>query len=148
MKISYKGDYAIKALLDLALNHKGEEKVFKITDMSKRLDIPLKFLEAVLLNLKKGGFVKSKRGKEGGYYLAKQPVSISLGNIVRYIEGPIEPIACVDDCYKGCKDSKECVIKNVWKKTTHAVSEIIDNISLEDLANQSRQKRQVLHYYI
>lgn len=148
MKISYKGDYAIKTLLELAEQCQGEEVVTKITQLSKKLDIPFKFLEAVLLELKKGGFVKSKRGKEGGYYLSKTPSKIFIGEIVRCIEGPIEPIACVDEGYKGCKDSKHCVIKGVWQKTAQAISSVIDHVSLEDLLEEAKKKQQTLNYEI
>ncbi len=148
MKISYKCDYAIKALLELALNYKGAENIIKITQLAKTLDIPVKFLEAVLLDLKKGRFVESKRGKDGGYYLARTPAKISIGEIVRHIEGPLEPIACVDEHYKGCKDSKHCVIKGVWKKTSAAIANIVDNVTLESLVAETVKSKQTLNYFI
>jgi Rrf2 family protein len=149
MKITFKGDYARKALLELALHYDfGDDKVVPTNRIAKRLDIPSKFLEAVLLNLKKGGFVKSRRGKVGGYYLAEPPDKITIGAIIRFVEGPIEPIACVDDCYKGCKDIETCVIRQVWKKTAYAIASVVDSITLEDLANDARKAHETYDYSI
>lgn len=94
MKVTYRGDYALKAVLDLAV-HYGAELV-TIHDIAKRIDAPVKFLEQILLDLKKGGFVESRRGNVGGYLLAKEPDKITIGEVVRFIDGPIEPIACAE----------------------------------------------------
>jgi Rrf2 family protein len=95
MKITYKGDYALKAILDLALHY--ESGVTTIHDLAKRIDAPVKFLEQVLLDLKRAGFVESRRGKVGGYSLAMPPREIKLGQVIRFIDGPIEPIECVEE---------------------------------------------------
>ncbi len=147
MKISYKGDYALKALLDLAISY-GIKDVVRLQELSSELDIPHKFLEAVMAELQKGGFVKSKRGKNGGYYLDKNPSEIVLGDVIRHIDGPIESIACVDSCYKACKDIDTCVLRSVWQKTTNAVADIIDNISLQDLADKVRKRKEIVDYSI
>lgn len=146
MKITYKGDYALKAILDLALNY--DSGVVTIHDISKRADIPLKFLEQVLLDLKRGGFVESRRGKVGGYLLAKPPSQIKLGDVVRFIDGPIEPIACVEKKYSGCKDVYRCVFRNIWQRVTDATSDIVDNITFEDLAKQASKKKEEFVYSI
>src|SRR3989339_1859398 len=112
MRITYKGDYALKAILDLALHY--DRGVVTIHDLAKRTDAPIKFLEQVLLDLKRGGFVESRRGKVGGYLLAKPPSQIKLGEVVRFIDGPIEPIACVEKNYSGCIDTYTCVFKKIW----------------------------------
>lgn len=149
MKISYKGDYALKALLELAVSYdENGDTVLPIVAIAKRLDIPQKFLEAILLNLKKGGFVKSKRGKEGGYSLASHPAKVTVGDIVRFVEGPIEPIACCDDCYKGCKDMDSCVLRSVWKQTADAISSVVDHITLEQLARASQLRRKAPDFCI
>ena len=101
MRITYRGDYALKAVLDLALNY---DNVVTIHDLAKRAQIPIKFLEQVLLDLKRGGFVESRRGKVGGYLLAKHPSQIKVGDVIRFVDGPLEPIACVDKKYSGCHD--------------------------------------------
>lgn len=145
MKITYKGDYAIKAVLDLALQNGN---LVTIHDMAKRIDVPIKFLEQVLLDLKRGGFVESRRGKIGGYLLSKAPSQIKLGEVIRFIDGPIEPIACIANKYTGCPDLSRCVLRRVWQKAAVAVSGIVDNVSFEDLADQARSKKQALMYAI
>ena len=146
MKITYKGDYALKALLDLALHY--EKKLSTINDVAKRIDAPVKFLEQVLLDLKKGGFVESKRGNVGGYQLAKNPADITLGQVIRYIDGPIEPIGCVEKGYSNCIDLRKCVFKNIWQKVAQATSEIIDNVTFADLVIQVNRKQDSLVYSI
>ena len=146
MRITYKGDYALKAILNLALNYgKG---VVTIQDIAKRADIPFKFLEQVLLNLKRGGFVESKRGKEGGYLLAKAPYKIKVSDIIRFIDGPIEPIACVEKGYSGCNDSHACIFKKMWQEVTRATSDIIDKVTFEDLVKDVQRKKGGLTYSI
>src|SRR3989338_2197756 len=131
MRITYKGDYALKAMLDLAL-HYGNG-VVTIHDLAKRADIPIKFLEQVLLDLKRGGFVESRRGKVGGYLFARAPSQIKLGEIIRFIDGPIEPIGCVEKGYSSCNDLYRCAFRKIWKEVAEATSDIIDNITFEDL---------------
>ena len=146
MKITYKGDYALKALLDLALHY--EQGLSTINDIAKRIDAPVKFLEQVLLDLKKGGFVESKRGNVGGYQLSKDPSTITIGQVVRYIDGPIEPIACVEKGYSNCIDLRKCVFKNIWLKVAQATSEIIDQVNFADLVIQINRKQDALAYSI
>mgnify|MGYP001566409325 CR=1 FL=1 len=146
MRITYKGDYALKALLDLALHYgKG---VVTIHDLSKNTDAPIKFLEQVLLELKRGGFVESRRGKIGGYLLAKAPSQIKLGEAIRFIDWPIEPIGCVEKKYSGCKDLYKCIFRAVWQDVTQCTSNIIDNITFEDLANRMRKQKEAVVYSI
>lgn len=147
MKITYKGDYALKAVLDLAL-HYEQKKLLTINDMAKRADIPVKFLEQVLLDLKRGGFVESRRGKIGGYYLAKPPAAIKVGEIARYIDGPTEPIACAEKKYGGCGDAYKCVFRSVWQEVAKATAAIIDNISFEDLIQKTKTRTTLVSYQI
>ena len=146
MKITYKGDYALKALLDLALHY--DQGVSTINDIAKRIDAPVKFLEQVLLDLKKGGFVESKRGNVGGYQLSKDPAEITVGQVVRYIDGPIEPIGCVEKGYSNCSDLSCCLFKGIWKKVANATSEIIDQVTFGDLVDQVSIKKEVFAYSI
>ncbi len=134
MKITYKGDYALKTILDLSL-HYGNSPI-TIHDLAKRADIPIKFLEQILLDLKKGGFVESRRGKVGGYLLAKKPSQIRMGDVIRFIDGPIEPIACVAKNYKGCGSIYNCVLRGVWQRLNKDACNIVDNISFEDLTKK------------
>lgn len=146
MKITYKGDYALKTLLDLALNY--NIGLVRIVDISRRMDIPKKFLEQILLDLKKGGFVKSKRGKQGGYSMSKNPSEIKIGDVIRFVDGPIEPIACVNESYKACNNLAKCVFKKIWIKTSRAISEIVDNITLDDLVKEVHRSRKILNFSI
>ena len=146
MHLTYKGDYALKTLLDLALNY-GNSPV-TIHDLARRADIPIKFLEQILLDLKRGEFVESRRGKVGGYLLAKEPSYIKLGDVVRFMEGPIEPIACVDKKYHGCGDISKCVFRDIWQKVGGAISDIIDAVTFEDLVNKVRKEKKPVTYQI
>ena len=143
MKITYKGDYALKALFQLALEY-GEGGVVPISDIAKPGDMPTKFLEQILLTLRKGGFVKSKRGINGGFFLARHPRDITVGEVIRFIEGPIEPISCIEeDCYKGCKDTASCIFRDVWKEVKSAISIVVDTLTFEELV--MRHKERSLH---
>ncbi len=146
MKVTYKGDYALKAVLDLAI-HYGTEAV-TINDIAKRIDAPVKFLEQILLDLKKGGFVESRRGKIGGYLLSKAPSKITVGDVIRFMDGPVEPISCVRHGYSGCKDLYKCVFRNVWQQVFKATSDIVDNITFEDLAVKANTAQHVDAYSI
>ena len=146
MKLTYKGDYALKAVLDLAL-HYGQELVTS-HDLAKRIDAPVKFLEQVLMDLKKGGIIQSRRGNEGGYLLSKAPSQVTVGDVVRIIDGPIEPIACVKDGYTSCVDINKCVFRNIWQRVYQATSDIIDHVTFEELVSQVKGREQVLTYTI
>ncbi len=146
MKVSYKGDYALKAMLDLALNY--ETNLVTSHDLAQRIDAPVKFMEQVLLDLKKGGFIESRRGKIGGYLLSRPPKEITLGQVIRHIDGPTEPIACLSDQYSNCKDIKKCVFKKIWSQVNQAMSLIIDNIDFEQLVSEVNLCNQVFDYSI
>ncbi len=146
MKISYKGDYALKAMLDLALHY--DKDLLTNSDLAKHIDAPIKFLEQVLVELKKGGFVQSRRGNIGGYKLSREPSNIILGDIVRYIDGPIEPIACLKDKYSDCADIKNCVFKKIWERVHTATTDIIDHISLKQLVDEVHQSQRIISYSI
>ena len=146
MRITFKGDYALKAVLDLALHHK--KGVITIHDMAKHIDAPIKFLEQVLLELKRGEFIESRRGKNGGYLLARSPAEIKLGEVIRFIDGPIEPIACLEKVYSSCDDLYRCVFRKVWQEITRATKDIIDNITFQDLAEQVRLQKETIVYQI
>jgi len=146
VRITYKGDYALKTILDLALNYNNG--VVTIHDLAKRLDIPVKFLEQVLLNLKKGGFVESRRGKIGGYLLAKHPAKIKVGDVVRFVEGYVEPIACIESGYKGCRDLYRCVFRQVWQRVDEATKGVIDSVNFEELVEKARANRRNFVYSI
>jgi Rrf2 family transcriptional regulator, cysteine metabolism repressor len=139
MRISYKGDYALKAILELSLRY-GQGEAVAINEIASAGDMPENFLEQILLTLKKGSFVKSKRGVNGGFYLAKAPSEITVGEVIRFIEGPIEPISCVEEGYKGCKDLKNCILRDVWKEVGRAISLVIDTMTFEELTIRYKER--------
>lgn len=146
MKVTFKGDYALKAVLDLALHY--DKELVTSHDLAKRIDAPVKFLEQVLLELKKGGFVESKRGNIGGYLLSRSPREITVGDVIRFIEGPIEPIACVKHNYTACSDVYKCAFRPIWQNVYEATTKIIDTVNFEVLVNQIKVSRQALEYSI
>ena len=146
MRITYKGDYALKAVLDLAI-HYGRG-VVTIHDLARRIDAPAKFLEQVLFDLKRGGFIESRRGNTGGYLLTRPPAEITLGEVIRFIDGPLEPISCVRQEYSSCSDKPKCVFKDIWQKVYWATSDIVDNINFEELAAKAGAAKRELAYSI
>ena len=140
MKISFKGDYASKAVLDLALHY--DHGKIQITDIANRQDIPLKYLSQILLILKGAGYVQSRRGPNGGYWLAKTPAEITLGEIVRLMDGPTSPIACVSKTgYIKCADEPFCPFVEIWVKVRDAVNEIVDHTTFEDICKIAKTKK-------
>jgi len=141
MKISTKGDYATRAMQDLALHY--DQGAIQIEEIAKRQHLPVRYLEQILLNLKRAGFLESKRGVRGGYYLAKHPREITVGAIIRTMEGPILPIFCVGpDKREICIEEAHCSLRDIWAEVRNAVLRIVDHTSLEDLCQQIRVKRE------
>ncbi len=141
MKISYKTDYALKVILDLANNY--PDKLVHIEDIAKRRDSPKKFLEQILLERKKGDFARSKKGPYGGYQLIREPKDIILGDVIRFIEGSVYPISCVDpDAQKTCEETKQCVFYSIWYDVGKKISSIIDNVNFEQLKERDARLRQ------
>ena len=138
MKISTKGRYALRLMLDLAYNHTGS--FIPIKNISQRQDISDKYLEQIITQLSRAGLVKSARGAQGGYMLAKEPQEYTVGEILRLLEGNLAPVACVDDCKEACTRADECVTMEVWREIKDAVNKVVDNITLADLVEQQRQK--------
>jgi Rrf2 family protein len=146
MRITYRGDYALKTILDLAIHYTASP--ITIHDLARRADIPIKFLEQILLDLKRGGFVESRRGKIGGYLLAREPAEIRLGEVIRFIDGPLEPIACLERHYSGCRDIYRCVFRPIWQELSRATSDIVDNVTFADLAKKLQAGKKTIVYQI
>ena len=130
MNISVKGEYALHAVFDLALQKPGEP--VRIADIARRQEIPQKFLELILAGLKQGGFVESRRGAEGGYLLAKAADSIMIGDVIRFMEGKRNGKP------KERQGSPFCAL---WRSVDDAVSLVVDQTSFGDLARQWREKQ-------
>lgn len=138
MKLSTKGRYGLRALIDLA--QYGEETPVSITSISARQNISERYLEQLMSMLKKAGLVKSIRGASGGYILAKDMKEISVGDILRALEGSLEPVDCAgldDDGY--CSASDGCVTKYVWKRINDSINQAVDEIRLDQLVLESKK---------
>jgi Rrf2 family protein len=138
MNITFKGDYALKIILDLALLPQGEQTQMK--DIAQRQDIPLKFLEQIVLELKRAGYLRTIRGPKGGLVLAKVPGQITLGEIVRLVEGPTSPIGCVSSTrYTPCNFERRCVFKPVWQAIKERTNEVLDSLTFADMLERTIQ---------
>ena len=132
--ISQKAKYALRALVSLARVQRGETMM--IGEISKEQAIPKKFLEQILLELKRAGFVASRRGRAGGYELLRAPEEIRFGEVLRLIDGPIAPLPCLSKiAYKRCKDCRDeqsCEIRHVFERVTLATRAVLDQTTLAD----------------
>jgi Rrf2 family protein len=131
MRISTKGRYAIRLMLDLATNCSGTP--IRLKDVARRQDISEKYLEQIISILNKAGFVRSIRGPQGGYVLARTPQEYTVGMILRLTEGSLAPVECVDGSDAACNREDNCVTKIIWTRLNDAINGVIDNITLEDL---------------
>ena len=138
MKISTKGRYALRLMLDLAVNHTGE--YITIKNIAKRQEISEKYLEQIITHLSRAGLVKSARGAQGGYMLAKQPPEYTVGEILRVMEGSLAPVACLDENSDGCDRADECATLEVWQRLEKAINEVVDGITLADLVESQKTK--------
>ncbi len=150
--ISKKTKYGLRALIFLAKEY--EKKLVIISDLAKSERISQKFLEAILLELKNKGFLQSKKGKGGGYALAKPPAEISMGQIIRILEGPLAPVPCVSQtAYRKCDDCGEesvCCIRLVMKEVRDAMANILDKTTLADMLKraESLNEKEASTYFI
>ena len=136
MRVSTKGRYAIRFMLDLALHNTGEP--VRIKDVSGRQGISDKYLEQVVSILNKAGFVRSIRGPQGGYVLTRDPKDYTMGQILRLTEGDMVPVACLADGINQCDRADNCVTLHFWKKLDAAISSVIDNTTLADLVEEEQ----------
>ena len=139
MKVSTRGRYALRLMLDLALNDNEAEQYVTIKSISKRQEISGKYLEQIISVLSRAGYVKSVRGSQGGYKLAHPPEEYTVGMILRLIEGSLAPVACMEDEPNQCPRCDKCATLNlVWKQLDEAISGVVDHITLSDLAEKQK----------
>lgn len=131
MKVSTKGRYALRLMLDLAINHDGSP--IRIKDVAERQGISDKYLEQIISVLNKAGYVKSVRGPQGGYVLKKNPEDYNVGMILRLTEGSLAPVACVEEDEIACERKDSCVTCLLWDKISDAINGIVDTVTLQDL---------------
>lgn len=139
MRISTKGRYALRLMLDLAMN--GEDSVIRIKDIAARQEISDKYLEQIISILNKAGYVRSVRGPQGGYSLKKKPEEYTVGMILRLTEGSLAPVPCVDEDATVCEREEECATVEVWKRLNQAVNDVVENLTLADLVEIQKSKQ-------
>src|SRR5690349_22552209 len=143
MKLSVRGEYALRALLVLGLHY--DEPLVRIQAISDEQNIPKRFLEQILNDLKSAGIVRSKRGVAGGYRLARPPEQITVASVVRHIEGALAPVSCVSERFYekcSCPDESRCAIRSVMKEIREAVVKIAERLTIADLCERSRTLQQ------
>jgi Rrf2 family protein len=149
MKLSSKGQYAVRALIDLAYN--SSENLFPISlkDIAKRESISLHYLEQIFFILKKAGIVKSLRGPNGGYLLNKKPSEIFIGDIIASVE-PIEIISCISKAKnkKECGRKSVCLAFDMWNSISNKITEFLNSITIEDVIDEYKQKQKSKHNII
>lgn len=134
MKISTKGRYALRVMLDLAIHNTGE--YIPLKEISQRQGITVKYLEQIIPQLKKAGYLKSIRGNSGGYRLAREPREYCVGDILRTMEGSLAPVSCLEDESNLCERSGMCPTLRFWKGLENAISNYVDSVTLQDLLDE------------
>ncbi len=139
MKLSTRGRYGLRAVLDLAV-HQGEGMVL-LKDIARRQEVSLPYLEHLITPLIAGGLVKSTRGARGGVLLLRRPAEVKLTEVVQLLEGSIAPVDCVNDP-RVCSRSASCVTRDIWIQIKDAMIQVLDSTTLQDLVERQRQKEQ------
>ncbi len=149
MKLSTKGRYGVKAMIDLAVHAQEGRVVLK--EIAQRQNISEHYLEQIMSLLRKAGLVKSIRGAYGGYILANEPKNITVGKILRALEGSLAPVDCVtgDEAFE-CDEEMKCVAKGIWLQIWDSVNQVVDSITLEQLVEQYKDinEENINMYYI
>lgn len=146
MKISTKGRYAVRVMLDLALHNTGE--CIKVKEIASRQGISEKYLEQIIAILNKAGYVKSVRGAQGGYRIARDPGEYTVGMILRLTEGSLAPVACLEEDYGVCERCDTCETLGVWKELYEAVNHVVDRVTIADLVERRKKRLDAMDYSI
>ena len=143
MKLSKRGEYALRSMINLGIAAKVNRSLVRVTELAKAEDLPVKFLEQVMQQLREAGFVESVRGKHGGYRLAKPAAQIPIGQIVRLVDGPLAPIGCVSQtAYEpcNCPDQEHCGLRMLMLDVRNAIAAILDRYTLADVVEVTTRK--------
>lgn len=142
MRLSTKGRYGVRAMFELALHYKGG--AISLKKIAQKQDISEKYLEHLFASLKKAYLLVSVRGAQGGYRLARPPAEITVGDIVRVLEGTISVTDCAGESSEGdtCDRMEHCVVHKVWTQVRDRINEVLDGITLEDMCEEYRQAQQ------
>lgn len=138
MKISTKGRYGLRAVIDLAVNSDGNPVLLR--NIASRQDLSRRYLERLFAGLKSSGVIRSIRGAQGGYMLAKDPHDINIADILEALEGPFLPVDCVDD-QSICDQSSECVTRDVWCEIAMQVRNYLKEMTLQNLVEKYRHRQ-------
>lgn len=138
MKLSTKGRYGLRAMIQMASNQgngpMATHEIARLQNLSER------YLEQLFIPLKQAGLVKSIRGSQGGYILGREPEKISVGDIIRVLEGPLAPVNCVNETNpEACDRSSTCVTRPIWTQVRDAITQVLDSYSLADLVEKSKK---------
>ncbi len=139
MKLSVRGEYALRALIVLGLDYIEDDSVVRIQEISTRQNIPKRFLEQILNDLKSAGLLESKRGIAGGYRLKLPPEKITLAEVIRYIEGPLAPVSCVSERFYekcSCPNEDKCAIRSVMKEVRDAIVKILEDVTVAQMCER------------
>jgi Rrf2 family protein len=145
MRIPMKVDYAVRALIELADTYGSGTK--QSADIAERWSIPAPYLDQLLTTLRKAGLVTSVRGPQGGHALARNPTTITVLEIFEALEGPLQPIDCLEDNAR-CSFSRSCAIQDLWSDVQSSVSQLLGSVTIGDLAQKHADARQPAMYYI
>jgi Rrf2 family protein len=140
MKLSTRGEYALRALLVLGQDYIEDDSVVPIQEISGKQNIPKRFLEQILNDLKSAGVVESKRGVAGGYRLSRPPETITLAAIIRHVEGALAPVSCVSERFYekcSCPDEARCAIRSVMREARDAVVQVVERVTVADLCERA-----------
>ena len=146
MKISTRGRYAVRVMLDLAFHSNGE--CIKVKEIANRQGISEKYLEQIIAILNKAGYVKSVRGAQGGYRLTKAPEEYTVGEILRLTEGSLAPVTCLEDGAEGCERCDTCETLEVWQQLYEAVNQVVDSVTIADLLKRRIMRLGITDYSI
>ena len=142
MKLSTKGRYGLRAIVDLAVNQ--QQGAVSISSIAARQSLSENYLEQLMSKLKKAGLICSVRGAQGGYVLAKEPEKISVGDILRALEGDLTPVACVaiNGVEGNCSSEHTCVTKYVWQRINESIEKTVDEMMIDQLVAESRKAQE------
>lgn len=139
MKISTRGRYALRLMIDIAMNDNGEP--VRVKEISSRQNISMKYLEQIISILNKAGYVRAIRGPQGGYRLVKKPSEYTAGMILRLTEGSLAPVSCLDHEDNECQREDICATLELWKRLDKAIRDVVDTVTLEDLVEWQEAKK-------
>lgn len=138
MRLSTKGEYASRAMLELSRYY--EKKPLHIRDIARAQDIPQRFLEHILLQLKRAGYLRSRKGPDGGYSLSRPPSAITVAEVIRVMDGPLAPIDCVSvTAHEVCPHERSCGLMWLWKEVRDVVAEILERTTFADVLARSKE---------